>query len=377
MQVCVLSGTDQPELVSSDCIDGIPVKRILRDKQSTQQHVKFGWELFWYIFTHRYDYDILHSHGFLAPINLAAKVTGLPLVQKITGFCYDDPVAIKQRNFGRIQKYLYDKSTTLIATSDLLFKSNERGYKKIIRKIPNGVETEFFKPVEVRRKRYLRQKLQIPIHKNVLLYVGALKERKRLDLVIKSLEQLKHKHRDILLLVVGPIKLTDSYKQYNSSVAAYVEKVQNTIRKNNLENHVRFEGNRTNIHEYMQVADIFVHPSCKEGQPNALLEAMSSGMPCVVNHIPDITDELIDHEIHGFIIDFNKTEQVAIICSNLIENPDSRVKLGQYARERIIKKYSMDKISTEYFKLYQTILQEYNVGKLNKYGFKSMIKECR
>ena len=62
-----------------------------------------------------------------------------------------------------------------------------------------------------------------------------------------------------------------------------------------VENNVHFIGFRNDIAEIYKISDIFVHPSFREGLPVALMEAMASGLPCVVSRIRGNVDLIENH----------------------------------------------------------------------------------
>ncbi|ORJ55881.1 glycosyltransferase family 4 protein [Geothermobacter hydrogeniphilus] len=55
---------------------------------------------------------------------------------------------------------------------------------------------------------------------------------------------------------------------------------------------VRFLGERSDVDNLLQIADFFLFPSLSEGQPNALLEAMSCGVPFIASNIAPILESL-------------------------------------------------------------------------------------
>ena len=57
---------------------------------------------------------------------------------------------------------------------------------------------------------------------------------------------------------------------------------------------IRFKGYRDDIHEQIRSAGMFVLSSRFEGQPNALLEAMMIGLPCVTSAYPGLEEFLKD-----------------------------------------------------------------------------------
>ena len=78
-------------------------------------------------------------------------------------------------------------------------------------------------------------------------------------------------------------------------------------------------GYRTDIIELLNAADIFAFPSFREGLSVALMEAMASGLPCVVSNIRGNTD-LIENGKGGFLCDPTNASEFAKSFQELISN---------------------------------------------------------
>ena len=83
---------------------------------------------------------------------------------------------------------------------------------------------------------------------------------------------------------------------------------------------------------FYYAADIFVLPSLYEGQSNALLEAMSAGLPVVVTDIPAHA-EVIRHIHNGMVVPVGDTGRLAAVLAQLGDDPALRARLGQAAAQ--------------------------------------------
>jgi len=79
--------------------------------------------------------------------------------------------------------------------------------------------------------------------------------------------------------------------------------------------------------------DIFILPSRHEGRPNALLEAMASGLPCVATRLPGVTEVLTEE--CGIIIPVEDPNALAGAIRTLVRDPDLRKRMGERAKARI------------------------------------------
>lgn len=97
---------------------------------------------------------------------------------------------------------------------------------------------------------------------------------------------------------------------------------------------VRFVGRTTNVWELLAASDIFVMPSDYEGMPNAMMEAMAAGLPCVSTTRSGIRDVARD-SIEALFFEPDDDAQLARHLQYLIDYPEAASKLGQAAAHRI------------------------------------------
>jgi len=126
-------------------------------------------------------------------------------------------------------------------------------------------------------KRYkVREELGIQNY-FVVGHVGRMTEPKNHDFLINIFKEVLTKRDDAVLLLVGDGELR--------------KKIDNKVREENIENKVIFLGSRGNTEDYYQAMDVFVLPSLWEGLGIVVIEAQTSGLPCVIsNRIPEDVD---------------------------------------------------------------------------------------
>jgi glycosyltransferase involved in cell wall biosynthesis len=134
-----------------------------------------------------------------------------------------------------------------------------------------------------------RNLLGIPKQAKMLVTAGVLTPRKNIDVLLKSLSNLGR--GDWSLLVVG-----DHSKQEISSYTNYLKALTNEL---NLGDRVIFKEwvQKEELWKILSASDLFVMPSIKEGMPNAILEALGLGVPCIGSRIPGIIDVLRHEEL--------------------------------------------------------------------------------
>lgn len=211
------------------------------------------------------------------------------------------------------------------------------GYKDNLLTVPNGVDTDLFKP---RDKNTARKKLNLPKDKKIVLFVGWFIERKGAIYLLKVAKELK----DILFVFVGEGPELEKYKRFTSS--------------NNMEN-ILFTGpkNPDEIPYYMNAADIFVLPSLSEGRPNVVPEAMASGLPVIATKVNG-TPEFIDNNKDGVLIDPKSTSSIISSIGKLINDNKFYKRIKSKSRKSIIsKKLTWDNCADTFISIYTSLLK--------------------
>lgn len=120
-------------------------------------------------------------------------------------------------------------------------------------KLINGVGTNLgkFKPLSAYEKLQLREKLGFQTNDFIIIYVAELVKNKRQEDLIKAVQQIKNKK--LKLLLIGQGKEYFNYTKF--------------IKDDNLDKRVRLLGYQNNINEWLNIADLYVSSSQREGLP--------------------------------------------------------------------------------------------------------------
>ena len=140
--------------------------------------------------------------------------------------------------------------------------------------VPNGVDGKSFN-LNFDRKRN-RQELSIDDSCFVIGHVGRYTKVKNHKFIFELAKKLKQKKLNFKLLFCG--RNTDSLEFKRELELYEIEDVTITL------------GVRKDIPKILSMMDIFIFPSFNEGQPNALIEAMISGIPVFASNIPPIKE---------------------------------------------------------------------------------------
>ena len=223
--------------------------------------------------------------------------------------------------------------------TDVLITINKEDYRRAKRRlhakktvyVPGvGVDTEKFRPDAVCRERK-RAELGLKETDIMLLSVGELSKRKNHEVVIRALHEMKNP--DVKYFICGMGELEGCLKKI--------------IKELGLENQVELLGYRTDISELMQAADVFVFPSLQEGLPVALMEAMASGLPCILSRIRGNSDLIMDKNCLAEAADVNEWKR---ILENMVMKNEKNW-YGEENRKRM-NRYDISRVNQKMKKIY-------------------------
>lgn len=115
----------------------------------------------------------------------------------------------------------------------------------------------------------------------------------------------------------------------------------------------RLAGEQADVLPWLAAADVFCLPSLSEAFPNAVGEAMASGLPCVVSDVGDVTDLVADC---GWIVPKGDTPALTrALASAVTTTAEARAALGRKARKRVADNYSISRVGALYLDFYRRI----------------------
>ena len=108
--------------------------------------------------------------------------------------------------------------------------------------------------------------------------------------------------------------------------------------KHGLSDQVTFPGFCEDVFSVLLTADVFVLPSLHESSPNALIEAMGVGLPCIASDVGGIAD-LVENGENGIRVPPGDSEALAAALHRVLVAPDFATELGRNARATIQQKF--------------------------------------
>jgi glycosyltransferase involved in cell wall biosynthesis len=210
--------------------------------------------------------------------------------------------------------------------------------KTKIRIVPNGVDTQRFKPSQACEK----IKRQIGIDSKLcVLFVGRLIPRKGLTFLVEAAKHIVKEYSQTTFLIVGD-------GPQKSHIVSYMEKM-------NLTGNFVFLGDVSErvLPALYNCADVFVLPSIQEGQGIALLEAQATAKPVVAFDVGGVREAVLDEET-GFLMKPNSRE-LADAVMKLLGSWSLRETMGSKGRKFVADNFSWDVCAQKMLKVYQEV----------------------
>ncbi len=166
-----------------------------------------------------------------------------------------------------------------------------------------------------------------------LLSAGRVVYQKGLDLGLRALAQLKDLDWEWCIAGDGP----------------QMEALKSLARELGVAERVTFLGwqSREELAQWYHRSNVFLFPSRHEGMPNAVLEAMASGLPVIATRIAG-SEELVVDGATGLLVNPEDVDSLRDSLSRLIVEAETRERMGRAARRRVASEYSWENAARRY-----------------------------
>jgi len=284
----------------------------------------------------REPFDLIHAYflpmaGFVG--TYAGKYLGIPSVVSIRGNDIER-AAFEPSKFSHVMYALQNASAVTTNASELEKKA-KAFIDRDIHIIPNGIDTERFKPME--NKLVLAEALGLVDEKKkkerkfVIGFVGELREKKGMATLLTGYAQIA-KTMPVSLFIVGEVRDGEDKRYFEEF------KIANPQLPITITGHVPHK----DLPAYYSLMDVFVHPSLRDGMPNAVLEAMACGVPVIATPVGGVLDVLKDG-VNGFFVHVNDTEGLAQKMTEVLSQPEKVESVRRSAREAVLSQYTLEK----------------------------------
>lgn len=207
---------------------------------------------------------------------------------------------------------------------------------KIVAVVPNGVDlsTKCDAPLES-----VRNKFSLPHDFPLAVTVSRITKEKGYFTLASALHVLDAAGQKFCLLIVGG-------GDANGEIRARFVGLRNII--------VHFAGHRSDVSSFLSQADFFIFPSLHENLSNALLEAMSHGLPVIATQTGGNTE--VVSKGGGILVPPGEANALALAIRQFLEDDELRHRLGEEALNVVRSGYSVEHMVQKWLKVYENIL---------------------
>lgn len=207
--------------------------------------------------------------------------------------------------------------------------------------IHNGIEENKTK-LTTQEKNHIRKNIFKANTKSIIIFsAGTLHPRKGYKYLIQAIKKISNKYTQIKLVIAG-----DGPEKKD---------LENLIFNLNLNDKIILLGQRNDINQLMQSADVFVLPSIKEAFGLVILEAMQNNLPIIASKIGGIP-EIIQSKNNGILTLTKDPQSLSQDIETLITNKGLRKKMIKN-NQKYWKNFSANKMAIETTKVYNQILK--------------------
>jgi|WetSurMetagenome_2_1015567.scaffolds.fasta_scaffold30188_1 glycosyltransferase involved in cell wall biosynthesis len=227
----------------------------------------------------------------------------------------------------------------VVGNADLVITDARFDHEGVKKKFPKsnsvyvqiGIDSERHRP-DMSARTSLRKELGLSDVDVVVIYTGTGQRRKNLDRILLAASRLP----EVKFMFVGPTR---------EELAAFGIIPENCF----------VIGPVPDTTNYLKASDIFVLPSSGEGLSNALLEALSTGMPAIVSAAGDSTVWVKDG-VNGYVT--SSADDFSARIGSLSNNPGLIKEMGERSRKLMLDNFNWDRCIDEIYSLLENIITD-------------------
>lgn len=275
------------------------------------------------------DFSLILS--FLEPFNVLICGSLIGVDVPIIVADRNDPHWVWNNIFQRSLRFLaYRRARCIVCQTE----NNQNYYTGSYLRKTKVIYNPIFLPSE-----YKGRALKSP-KEHRIVSVARLDEQKNLGMMIRAFALFHKNHKDYSLTIYGEGPMR--------------ERIETLISELELEGSVFLPGAKKNVWDLIVNAEIFALSSWYEGMPNALLEALCLGLPCVSTRVSGAKD-LIEDGINGLLVDLGDEIGMAK-CFEIIANDSQKGNRIGTEGANIFLLLRIDRISAEWINLFDKVL---------------------
>jgi glycosyltransferase involved in cell wall biosynthesis len=206
--------------------------------------------------------------------------------------------------------------------------------------IPNGIGPFQASPPESRGE--LLAELKLPPSARLIIAIGRLWPQKRVKDLIWAADLVKHSTDDAHLVVIGDGPHRWRLEKYRDQIG--------------ITDRVHLLGERGDVPRILSHGVCLWLASEYEGQSNAIMEAMSAGLPVIATDIPGNRDLVVPGQT-GYLVPVGDRAAICKWTLQTLDDESLRQRLGQAGRQRMLEEFSIEKMIARHAELYRGLMK--------------------
>ncbi|SDX65700.1 glycosyltransferase [Paenibacillus sp. CF384] len=253
---------------------------------------------------------------------VASRFMNIPFVSTVRNNPFQYPDSKRKRAVGKI--------VALCSTGIMLQTEEQAGFfpkfaKRKTLVVPNPVSNELIDSHYPKRDSIQE-----------IATFGRLNTQKNQELLIEAFAVAYETNPTLRLSLYGAGEEADNLKDL--------------VKKRGIQDAVTFRGRVSNVAEALVSTDLFVLSSNYEGMPNALMEAMAVGLPCISTDCPTGPSDLINNMSDGILVRRNNVSELAAAINYCVTNPAFCNEAGKAAKKKMKEEYQVDIIIDKFIR---------------------------
>lgn len=284
------------------------------------------------------------------PTILTTYLIHADLFGRILGRMYRIPIVVSSqrgsplqweflRTFDRLTTSLVDIYTVQTQVAQRQLSSQLHIPTSRLQIIPNGIDSRQYQAGKCREA--VRAAFHLPADAFLITCVSHLRRGKGQSYLLRAFEHIAAGNQNLHLLLIGE--------------GSERETLQQQIKGYHTVSRIHFVGAYQNVSEILSASDVFVMPTLAEGMSNAILEAMASGLSCLISDIAVNLEIIVDGKT-GLLFRTADSTDLAEKLVRLVHDQPLRSRLGAAARCYITEQHDIDRTTATLITLYDTLL---------------------
>ena len=295
------------------------------------------------------NYDIVHVHTPIAAIYgrlLKLGYSNLKTIYTAHGYHFlKGGSKLSWLIYYPIEKIMTKFTDVIININKEDFEITKEKLKPRSSYFLNGVGLDLSKYKKLSKDEILEKKKELGINDNdfVVLMIAELNKNKNHIQLINAIDTLKKQYSNIKVFCIGDGDMREDLEQQ--------------IISRNLQNNIFMLGYRQDVNKLINISDIGILMSYREGLPRNIMEFMASGRKVIATNIRGCRD-LLCNETIGTLVNVGDYEETAKAIEKYYLLKDRSFNLSNE-----IEKYDIESVNKELLKIYESIELEINYEK--------------